>query len=366
MTYSTTAKVIKGQKLLDTAIEKETSKVIEKEGYRFLIYRSKLGYMNALSLPIGTYTDEIYAWRLKTILVVLAIFGLFMSFVLYLYHLIGKPIQELGTQIERIGQGSLQDEVIPECGIAEFDQLLGDVEDMKQQIRELIQRSREQEKEAQQMEYEKLVYQINPHFLLNALNSIQWMAQMSHQKDIGEYTSALKKLLSYNLGKEGRETTLRKEIEMVKNYIFLQQKRYDFEVDISVEEGEYLNVPTVRMMLQPLVENAIRYGLGEEGKIAIQTFFDKKRDLVAVTIEDFGHGLSQKEIDEINEPFGYRWNTGKENRGIGIRYVKAMLSTFYQGNADLFVNSKRGTGTKITIILPAAKEVDEHECFDRR
>lgn len=119
-------------------------------------------------------------------------------------------------------------------------------------------------------------------------------------------------------------------------------------------------------MLQPLVENAIRYGLGEEGKIAIQTFFDKKRNLVAVTIEDFGHGLSQKEIDEINEPFGYRWNTGKENRGIGIRYVKAMLSTFYQGNADLFVNSKRGTGTKITIILPAAKEVDEHECFDRR
>lgn len=231
---------------------------------------------------------------------------------------------------------------------------------------QLIQRSREQEKEAQQMEYEKLVYQINPHFLLNVLNSIQWMAQMSHQKDIGEYTSALKKLLSYNLGKEGRETTLRKEIEMVKNYIFLQQKRYDFEVDISVEEGEYLNVPTVRMMLQPLVENAIRYGLGEEGKIAIQTFFDKKRNLVAVTIEDFGHGLSQKEIDEINEPFGYRWNTGKENRGIGIRYVKAMLSTFYQGNADLFVNSKRGTGTKITIILPAAKEVDEHECFDRR
>ena len=111
--------------------------------------------------------------------------------------------------------------MIQECGIAEFDQLLGDVEDMKQQIRELIQRSREQEKEAQQMEYEKLVYQINPHFLLNVLNSIQWMAQMSHQKDIGEYTSALKKLLSYNLGKEGRETTLRKEIEMVKKlYLF--------------------------------------------------------------------------------------------------------------------------------------------------
>ena len=85
--------------------------------------------------------------------------------------------------------------------------------------------------------------------------------------------------------------------------------------------------------------------LERKGKL-LSRRFDKKRDLIAVTIEDFGHGLSQKEIDEINEPFGYRWNTGKENKGIGIRYVKAMLSTFYQGNADLFVNSKRGTGTK--------------------
>ena len=346
VTYSTNPKVIKGRKLLDTAIEKETSKVIEKEGYRFLIYRSKLGYMNALSLPKGTYTNEIYAWRFKTILVVLIIFSLFMSFVLYLYHLIGKPIQELGTQIERIGQGSLQDEVIQECGIAEFDQLLGDVEDMKQQIRELIQRSREQEKEAQQMEYEKLVYQINPHFLLNVLNSIQWMAQMSHQKDIGEYTSALKKLLSYNLGKEGRETTLRKEIEMVKNYIFLQQKRYDFEVDISVEEGEYLNVPTVRMMLQPLVENAIRYGLGEEGKIAIQTFFDKKRNLVAVTIEDFGHGLSQKEIDEIQKKHIYDMQRLKDNKDVALyeidQYARVQLegidkkyATIIRANEDV-------------------------------
>ncbi len=63
---------------------------------------------------------------------------------------------------------------------------------------------------------------------------------------------------------------------MVKNYIFLQQKRYDFEVDIAVEEGEYLNVPTVRMMLQPLVENAIRYGLGgRKEKLPSRRFLTK-------------------------------------------------------------------------------------------
>ena len=125
---------------------------------------------------------------------------------------------------------------------------------------------------------------------------------------------------------------------MVKNYIFLQQKRYDFEVDISVEEGEYLNVPTVRMMLQPLVENAIRYGLGEEGKIAIQTFFDKKRNLVAVTIEDFGHGLSQKEIDEINEPL--RLSVEYRKREQGNR------DPLCQGDAEYILSGKRGSVCK--------------------
>ena len=358
VTYSTNPKVIKGQKLLDTAIEKETSKVIEKDGYRFLIYRSKLGYMNALSLPKGTYTDEIYAWRFKTILVVLIIFSLFMSFVLYLYHLIGKPIQELGTQIERIGQGSLQDEVIPECGIAEFDQLLGDVEDVKQQIRELIQRSREQEKEAQQMEYEKLVYQINPHFLLNVLNSIQWMAQMSHQKDIGEYTSALKKLLSYNLGKEGRETTLRKEIEMVKNYIFLQQKRYDFEVDISVEEGEYLNVPTVRMMLQPLVENAIYHGIKyKEGRGLIQIRVFCQEDCIVLQVEDDGKGMDEETLAHIFE----QHIRDTRSNGVGVNNVNERIRLFYGAEYGLSFKSEPEKGTTATIRIPLGKDGENHD-----
>lgn len=95
------------------------------------------------------------------------------------------------------------------------------------------------------MEFEKLLYQINPHFLLNTLNSIQWMAQMSHQREISEFVQRLKKLLSYNLGKEGRQTTLRMELEIVKEYIALQQMRYDFIIEMNIEDGSYLDQPTV-------------------------------------------------------------------------------------------------------------------------
>ena len=77
------------------------------------------------------------------------------------------------------------------------------------------------------------------------------------------------------------------------------------------------------------------------------------RHLAVVTISDSGKGLNQEEIDEINQPFDYDWGYWKnENRGIGLRYVKAMLESFYDGQTSLFVNSRKGIGTRITILLP--------------
>ena len=120
-----------------------------------------------------------------------------------------------------------------EYGIKEFDDLMHEVEKMKDQIRNLIDNVVEKEKNIQRIEYEKLLFQINPHFLLNTLNSIQWMARMSHQDNITEFVQRLKKLLSYNLGKEGMQTTLRTEIDIVKEYIALQQMRYDFVIEMN-------------------------------------------------------------------------------------------------------------------------------------
>lgn len=240
--------------------------------------------------------------------------------------------------------------------------VMREVEQMKRQIENLISNMVEKEKSIQKIEFEKLLYQINPHFLLNTLNSIQWMAQMSHQREISEFVQRLKKLLSYNLGKEGCQTTLRRELEIVKEYIALQQMRYDFIIEINIEDGSYLDQPTVRMLFQPLVENAIRYGLGDDEKISIQVFEDVARHFAVVTISDSGKGLNQEELDEINQPFDYDWEYWKnENRGIGLRYVKAMLESFYDGQTSLFVNSKKGFGTKITILLPVREPEEKKE-----
>lgn len=322
--YSNNPVIVKGQKLLSELPEKEGYAVINQEGYKIMAYRSSIGYVNAIALPENTYQKEMNMWRLKLVVIILAAFGIFSSSVFYLYRLICKPLNQFQKQMIQVGNGSLQ-EAEQEYEIKEFDDLMHEVEQMKEQIRNLIDDVVEKEKSIQRTEYEKLLYQINPHFLLNTLNSVQWMARMSKQDNITEFVQRLKRLLSYNLGKEGMQTTLRTEIDIVKDYIALEQ---------------------------------MRYGLGDDEKITIQVFEDNIRGLAIITILDSGNGLTQEEINQINEPFDYDVKKMQHgNRGIGLRYVKAMLESFYEGETNLFVNCKKGYGTKITILIPIQEEL---------
>lgn len=298
--YSVNPVIIQGQKLFSASLSKGEYEVQTREGYKIMAYRSQMGYINAVALPDNIYHKKSNQWRMKMTLIIVVTFLIFSMSVLYLYRMICRPLSQFRRQMVQIGDGALQ-AVHEESDIAEFDSLMREVEQMKRQIENLISNMVEKEKSIQKIEFEKLLYQINPHFLLNTLNSIQWMAQMSHQREISEFVQRLKKLLSYNLGKEGRQTTLRMELEIVKEYIALQQMRYDFIIEMNIEDGSYLDQPTVRMLFQPLVENAIRYGLGDDEKISIQVFEDVARHFAVVTISDSGKGLNEDLCQKTKE-----------------------------------------------------------------
>lgn len=352
--YSTNPVIIPGQQLVAEPLKRGSYRFQEREGYQMMVYRSSIGYMNAAALPADICRREMSIWRLKMFAVIAVTFLVFSASVVHLYGFICRPMTLLRRQMIQVGEGQLQ-ETPQVYGIEEFDILTEEINHMKKQVIHLIHSMVEKEKDVQRTEYEKLLYQINPHFLLNTLNSVQWMARMREQKEISDFVQKLKMLLSYNLGKEGSETTLRQELDILDKYIALQQMRYDFTVEMNVEEGAYLDQPMVRMLLQPLVENAIRYGLGDDETISVQVFEDRVRRQAVITISDSGKGLTQEEIDQINEPFDYKpYHRGNENRGIGLRYVKAVLDSFYDGQTSLFVNSRKGRGTKITILLPAS------------
>lgn len=320
---------------------------------------SKMGYTNLLLIRLTDYKRELYQWFSRSLIVFIVSIIMLYCMVFIVHRIIYRPLKIFGKEIDKLGEGSFELTEY-DSGVLEFNQLFQKFNQMKRQIKNLISDVEIAEKEKNQLEVEKLIYQINPHFLMNTLNSVHWLAKSHNQPEISKFITNLNSILAYNLGKLDKDTTFRSEINMLQNYINLQKMRYDFNATIDVEEGSYLDQPTVRLLLQPLVENAIRYGLGDEGIIEISIFYHDVRNYVVIMIEDHGKGLSKDKLIQLQEPFRYNQES-KENSGIGLRYVRSMLETYYGDKAIMNINSETGRGTKITLLLPLMKEESQDD-----
>lgn len=319
--------------------------------------QSDMGFIYVNGVPQEEYLKEMIVWYEKIFL--LCVFTVVPALLIMLVtrKMLGRPIRSLEQAIEEVGEGKLEP-VSEDLEVREFQELMHKINEMKVDIKNLLVKVQTEEEERQKTEREKLMYQINPHFLLNTLNSVQWMAQLEHQESISRFLADLKSLLAYNLGKEEKRSTLRTEVEIARKYINLQKQRYDFEATMDIEEGEYLETETIRMLLQPLIENALRYGLGDLGVVDIRIFQDERMGSAVITIQDHGNGLSREKLAQLNRPFCYKNNGDGDTAGIGLRYVRHCLEGFYKGESILTLNSEIGRGTKVTIIIPVrmAKE----------
>lgn len=337
--------------VLQLAFQEDGSFSGRFQGYYLIAEKSEMGFIYVNGVPQEEYVREIIGWYEKIFLMCVLSILPALLIVYATTQMLGKPIRRLGQAIVEVGEGKL-DMDGEDLEVREFQELMYKINDMKADIKNLLVKVQMEEKQRQKTEREKLMYQINPHFLLNTLNSVQWMAQMAHQESISSFLADFKFLLAYNLGKEEKKSTLRSEVEIARRYINLQKQRYDFEVHMDVEEGQYLETETIRMLFQPLIENAIRYGLGDIGVVDVRIFHDVRNNYAVITIQDYGNGLCREKLEQLNRPFFYEDNGEGDTAGIGRRYVRHCLEGFYQGKAILAINSEIGRGTKVTIIIP--------------
>lgn len=345
------------EQVLDLALDEDGSFSGVFGDYYLVAKRSDMGFIYVNGVPQEEYLKEMIAWYEKIFLLCVLTAIPALLIMLATRNMLGRPIKSLEQAIEEVGEGKLEP-VSEDLEVREFRELMHKINEMKVDIKNLLTKVQTEEEERQKTEREKLMYQINPHFLLNTLNSVQWMAQLEHQESISRFLADFKSLLAYNLGKEEKSSTLRTEVEIAQKYINLQRQRYDFEATMEVEEGEYLETETIRMLLQPLIENALRYGLGDMGVVDIRIFQDERKGCAVITIQDHGSGLSREKLEQLNRPFCYKNNGDGDTAGIGLRYVRHCLEGFYKGESILTINSEIGRGTKVTIIIPVriAKE----------
>ena len=318
--YSECADFQEGETLDTARGEEKTEEGFQRNGYYLLLKKNQMGFYYALSLPLSVYNRETNIWQKRSIIASLIILALFYSIVLAIYQMIGKPIRKLREEIKETGKGNFE-AIKSDMGIEEFDQVLETISQMRRNIKQLQEQERTGYELRKKAELEKLMYQINPHFVLNTLYSVQWMAQKEGKPEIRGFVHDLMVILSYNLGKEKTVSTLRTEVEIARKYIEIQKQRYDFEIMLEVEEGEYLDEPTIRMLLQPLIENSLQHGLGERGRLELWIFEDTSRNYAVIIVRDYGEGLNMEEYDRICRPLGVEPES-PQKAGIGFRYVR--------------------------------------------
>lgn len=309
---------------------------------------TEVGFSNILLVPLKEYNRETIRWQIYMVgIILISIIMIYIiSYTLqkWIYH----PIKIMESEMKDLGQGNMEQEE-HHFSIEELDNLFVQFNNMKGEIAKLMQDVTQKESEKHQLEIDKLYYQINPHFLMNALNSAHWMAAMQNQNDIAVYLKQLNMILGYTLGKTDQNTTVRTELQVTQAYLKLQQFRQDFTYSVDVEPGDYLECSCARMILQPVVENSISHNLGDFGNIWISVGLKGSRR-VAIEVRDDGKGFdtSVLRFDEKESVVG----ENLPRRGIGLRYVWLTLEAFYGEEAVMKVSSAPGEGTTVRLEFP--------------
>ncbi|OBA04165.1 histidine kinase [Paenibacillus polymyxa] len=298
------------------------------------------------------YQQEKNQWLLQIVLVALFFLGFTVFLAWLLWKMVYKPLGLFHSEINGMSQNPQETGSQTRTHIPEFDFLLGEFSNMQHQIGDLFKEVQQKEKIRADLEVEKLLYQINPHFLMNTLDTVHWLAVMNGQGEIDKLVQSLNKLLYYNLGKLGQVSTMEEEIDALRQYLVLQQIRYDFEFDVRISADDHvLQIPVPRFILQPLVENSLYHGLSDEGFIQIEVTLTKTLNIL---IQDNGAGMTEEAIQRLlNNRIAEHKKVGM---GIGLNYVHRMLRAQYGDQAQLVIESELGTGTSILLILPIKGE----------
>jgi len=201
-----------------------------------------------------------------------------------------------------------------------------------------------------------LQMQMDPHFLFNTLNTVSRTAMFENAVETQKLIIAVSKIMRYNLDHKGKLVDLKKEIEVLKAYLTIQETRFKEQMDFEINtDGDLSDIKIPPMIIQPIVENSIIHGLADtdsEGKVVLN--IKRYKDKVEIVIKDNGVGM---DADKLNEILSEKENEkkfkqkNKKRESLGIMNVKKRLELHY-GHNLLFIKSKINQGTEVKIKIP--------------
>ena len=331
------------------------------EGEKRLVTVKTVGYTGWKIIAV-TPTQAIVSnySQYTTFVLLIALFG---SFLLVFVNMlissrIANPIKALEKSVKNIENGDLDEEKITIGGSYEVRHLGKTIRSMVCQTRKLMDDVVTEQESKRRSELDALQSQINPHFLYNTLDSIVWMIENEHYQGAVTMVTSLAKLFRISLGKGKNIVTVADEMEHVRNYLNIQNLRYKNKFHFEIEaEPEALGCATIKLIVQPLVENAIYHGLesmDSDGEIRIKAYIVGE-DLY-VDVIDNGLGMPQEQADELlrEETVTVR---GKGS-GIGLKNIKERIQLYFGEKYGLSLFSEPDEGMTARIHLPVRPLVE--------
>jgi len=283
-------------------------------------------------------------------LLAVVLIGVAMLLAVLLTDKITLPLRRLQESMLKVETGNFKVDMMEIQSRDEIGDLIRTFHIMIQEIENLIARNNIEQEEKRKSELNALQAQINPHFLYNTLDSIIWMAEDSNTRDVVLMTSALAKLLRKSISNENELVTVSEELEYTKSYLLIQKMRYKGKLKYSVNiDAAIADMEIIKLIVQPLVENAIYHGIKYKegiGTIVIEAEYREKE--IVIQVIDDGYGMSDDQLVHI---FDERVIDERRN-GVGVRNVHKRIQLYYGSQYGLSFISKIGQGTIATIHLP--------------
>lgn len=326
-------------------------------GERRIITINTVNYTNWKIVGIS-YLDEIVADRksLSTLVIFISIFSLLFVIAasLFVSAKISEPIKNLERQMKKVESGNFDIDIdIDVQGDDEVKRLSRAFNMMVKRIRSLMEQIICEQEAKRKSELKALQAQINPHFLYNTLDSIVWMNENKDYVGVTTMVVALSQFFRISISRGRELITVSDEIEHIKSYLIIQKIRYKNKFKFSIEaQPEALGYKTLKLILQPIVENAIYHGveqLYDEGIIKINVSIDG--DTILFQVTDNGYGIKP---DILKDILNKKANE-KDSGGVGLKNVNERIKLFFGEQYGIEIDSILDVGTTVNLRIPIIK-----------
>lgn len=260
------------------------------------------------------------------------------------------PIQRLRDSMKKVQTGEFPTTDLEVSSENEIGSLTKSFNVMTHRIEELMEQNIHEQEQKRKSELKALQSQINPHFLYNTLDSIIWMAEGKKNEEVVLMTASLARLLRQSISNEDELVSIGQEAEYARSYLTIQKMRYkdklEFQIDISPAIS---GVKIIKLVLQPIIENAIYHGLkykGSKGFLVVRGYQEGEKAVLEV--EDNGVGMDEETLSHIFE----KHKVNYQSNGVGVYNVQKRLKLYYGEEYGIVYKSRKNEGTRAVITIP--------------